>query len=94
MCTIGLQAMLNNKSFPEAGSDLFDVMKSKIGSEKKIVIDLDGVVSLPSMFLNMSIGQFISEYGVEILREKVSFARISATQAQRLREYIDKVSGN
>jgi hypothetical protein len=84
--------MLSNKSFPEAGRDLFDVLKSKIDGENKIVIDLDGVVSLPSMFLNVSIGQFIAEYGVELLRRKVSFAKISATQAQRLREYIDKVS--
>lgn len=93
MCTINLQAMLSNKSFPDAGRDLFDVMKSKVNSEKKIVINLDGVVSLPSMFLNVSIGQFISEYGVDLLKEKVSFAQISATQAQRIREYIAKMSG-
>lgn len=93
MCTINLEAMLNNKSFPDAGRDLFDVLVSKIGSEKKIVINLDGVVSLPSMFLNVSIGRFISEFGVELLKEKVSFAKISTTQAQRLSEYIYKMSG-
>jgi hypothetical protein len=92
MCTIDLQMMMRNKSLPDAGKDLFNVIQSKIDSEKKIVIDLAGVVSLPSMFLNVSIGRFIIEYGADILKEKVSFAKISTTQAERLREYINKVS--
>ncbi len=92
MCIINLSTIMSNKSYPEAGQDLYYMIESKIDNEDRIVIDLDGVVSLPSMFLNVSIGKFIQEYGVDLLREKISFSRISATQAERIREYIDKVS--
>jgi len=50
---------MTNKTYPEAGEILFDMLAEKIKSENKIVLDLDGVVSLPSMFLNMSIGRFL-----------------------------------
>lgn len=92
MCTINLQTIMDNKSYPEAGHDLYNIITSKIDSENKIVIDLEGVVSLPSMFLNVSIGKFILEYGVDLLREKISFAQISTSQARRLQEYIAKMS--
>jgi hypothetical protein len=86
--------MMVNKSYPDAGRDLFDLITSKINDEKKIIIDLEGVISLPSMFLNVSIGRFIVEYGVDLLRAKVSFAKISVTQAERLQEYIGIISKN
>lgn len=59
MCSINLQAIMTNKTYPVAGEILFDMLAEKIKSENKIVLDLDGVVSLPSMFLNMSIGRFL-----------------------------------
>lgn len=92
MCSINLQAIMANKTYPKAGEILFDILAEKIKSETKIVLDLDGVVSLPSMFLNMSIGKFIETYGVDLLRQKISFAKISATQAERIKDYINRVS--
>lgn len=92
MCSISLQAIMSNKTYPEAGKILFDMLVEMIDSENKIVLDLDGVVSLPSMFLNMSIGRFIEIYGVDLLRRKILFAKISVTQAERIKDYINRVS--
>ncbi len=92
MCSIKLQEILSNKTYPDAGSVLYDMLVAKIDTENNIVLDMTGVVSLPSMFLNTSIGKFIETYGLELLRKKVSFHKISATQANRIKEYIERVS--
>lgn len=91
MCSISVQSIMQDKSYPEAGNALYDVIVSKL-DEDSIVLDLSGIVSLPSMFLNTSIGKFINVYGVDLLRKKISFANITATQAVRIKEYINKIA--
>ncbi|MBR4995816.1 MAG: STAS-like domain-containing protein [Alistipes sp.] len=88
---IKLQPIMDTKSYPEAGDTLFDILVKNI-NEDKIVIDLEGVVSLPSIFLNVSIGKYIKDYGIEKLRSSISFTKISETQAKRLNEYISKLA--
>lgn len=48
-----------------------------MNSSDKITIDMEGVSSLPSMFLNVSIGKFIDEFGFETLKKKISFTKIT-----------------
>lgn len=69
MCTIKVNTLLQNKTYPEAGSNLYCLFEKNI-SDSKIVLDLKGVSSLPSLFLNVSIGKFIENYGVETLKQK------------------------
>lgn len=90
MCTINLKDLMSNQSLPDAGSRLLEIMMSKLNAGENIILDMDGVPSLPSLFLNTSIGKFIEERGGELLKQKVSFARISKGQAERLQEYIRK----
>lgn len=90
MCTVNLKDIMSNQSLPEAGNRLLDIMMSKLNAGERIVLDMDGVPSLPSIFLNTSIGKFIEEQGVELLKKKVAFAKISKGQAERLQEYIQK----
>ena len=90
MCTINLKDIMANQSLPDAGSRLLDIMISKLTAGENIILDLDGVPSLPSIFLNMSIGKFIEEKGVGLLKQKVSFTQITKGQAERLQEYIRK----
>ena len=92
MCLISLKVLMKDKTYPEAGDVLYEILVDNINKKDKIVLDMEGVVSLPSMFLNMSIGRFIENYGVDFLRQKISFAKISLTQADRLKDYIDKIS--
>lgn len=91
MCLISVLTLMQDRPYPEAGALLYDLIVSKIDDDK-IVLDLTGVVSLPSMFLNTSIGKFIDDYGVGLLRQKVSFANITTTQATRIKEYIARVT--
>lgn len=92
MCSINLQTLMANKTYPEAGMVLYNILADKIRTEDKIILDMEGVVSLPSMFLNTSIGKFIETFGMDLLREKISFAKISATQANRIKEYISRLA--
>ena len=82
---------MEGKTFPQAGAELYDILVRNI-DEPKIVLDMTGVAILPSMFLNMSIGKFIDNYGVNILRSKISFHKISVSQAQRIKDYVRKYS--
>ena len=82
---------MEGKTFPQAGSELYDILVQKM-DEPKIVLDMTGVTILPSMFLNVSIGKFIDNYGLDTLRSKISFHKISVSQAQRIRDYVQKYS--
>lgn len=90
MCTIKVNEIMQDKSYPDAGGVLFDMIEKRLNNNEKIILDLTDVVSLPSMFLNMSLGAFIEKHGIELLRKKISFTQISATQAKRVKEYIER----
>lgn len=89
MCTIKLYDLMAGKDFPDAGSSLYDFIVKNMNCNR-ITIDLEGVSSLPSMFLNVSIGRYMDDYGVDSLKTKISFAKITKAQAERIKEYIDK----
>lgn len=79
--------MLNN-DYPTAGALLYQKI---VGSEDecdKIVLDMDGVSLLPSMFLNPSLGRLIKEKGLPYLKDKISFVNIKASDSRRLKEYV------
>ncbi|WP_455628438.1 STAS-like domain-containing protein [Parabacteroides chinchillae] len=90
MCIIKLYDVIEGKDFPDAGNSLFDLIKKNMNSCDKITIDMEGVSSLPSMFLNVSIGRYIDEFGVDSLKKKISFVKITKAQAERITEYISK----
>ena len=81
---------MEGKDFPMAGSSLYDIIRENMNSSDKITIDMEGVSSLPSMFLNVSIGKFIDEFGFETLKKKISFTKITKLQAERLTDYISR----
>lgn len=80
---------MNGRDFPDAGKCLYDLIVQNINKCSKITIDLEGISSLPSMFLNVSIGKYIDEYGLNNLRNKITFTKITKNQAERIKEYID-----
>lgn len=90
MCTIKLNDVMRGRDFPDAGKCLYDLIIDNISQSCKITIDLEGISSLPSMFLNVSIGRYIDEYGFDSLKNRISFVKITKAQAERIREYIDK----
>ena len=90
MCTIKLKEMMINRTYPEAGAALYAEFCQHKDSVDKIIVDLDGIETLPSMFLNMCIGAYIDNFGKESLKEKISFTKITRSQAERLRDYLNR----
>ena len=81
---------MENVSLTQAGNVLYDKMNECVLTEDKLVMDMSGVSSIPSIFLNMSFGQFIDKYGVEKLKNMVSFTNITRTQAERITDYLKR----
>ena len=52
---------------------------------------MTGVVSLPSMFLNASIGMAARNFGVETIKKNIAFRNVTKTQADRLKEYFARL---
>lgn len=92
MSTLYLKQIIHDNTLPEAGDVLYHNMISCIPNNEKIVIDMTGVDSLPSLFLNTSIGRYLREYGANSLQGKMSFVGITVTQISRLKEYIARVT--
>lgn len=91
MCKIKIGDLLKDKSYPEAGDNLYKKILHYIDSEDKVVLDMSEVDALPSMFLNTSIGRFIDDFGYDKLKSKVSFSNIGSSQAERIKDYIVKI---
>ena len=90
MYTINILAVMQGRTFPDAGSALFDMINPALDAGDRIILDMNGVDVLPSMFLNPSIGRIVKERGVSTM-SKFTFRNISRNQMERLRIYVDKI---
>lgn len=77
-------------SLPDAGQIFYDAINNAILTGENIVVDMTGVSSLPSIFLNVSVGRIIEEQGKDVLRAHVTFVKITKQQAIRLKEYFSR----
>lgn len=84
-----LDNFMKDRSYPDAGKALYDAILLSLDSDK-IILDFNGISSVPSMFLNVSIGRLISERGVSFIKGKIGFSNITASQVQRIKEYVDR----
>jgi hypothetical protein len=91
MCTINISEYLVGRSYPEAGDVVYQKIVHEMNHGDKIILNLSDVDSLPSMFLNVSIGRYVDNFGIESLKKKISFANISASQIERIKKYIGKL---
>lgn len=89
MCTIKISDLLVGRNYPDAGRVLYDLMVENKDKYEKIILDMDGVSSLPSMFLNTSIGKMIEDFGTDSVR-MLSFRKITRLQAERIKEYVNR----
>ena len=89
MCTINIKEVLESQnSLPNAGKILYNTIVDAIASDDKGVANMEGVSSLPSVFLNVSIGKIIDEYDMETLKSHIMFSKITRHQADRLKDYL------
>lgn len=88
MKTVLLKNILANRAYPDAGDSIFMDIKDSIIAHDKVIIDMSDVLSLPTMFLNTSIGAIIDEFGTQRLKESIGFKNISKSEAERIQKYI------
>lgn len=93
MCEILLSPIMAERDYPSAGALLYSKICPLLDKEDKIIIDVTDVDTLPSMFLNVSLGRLLQERGVEPMK-KIYFKNISKSQSQRVKEYIKKMLSN
>lgn len=90
MCTINISTVMQGRTFPDAGSALFDMINPALDAGDRITLDMNGVDVLPSMFLNPSIGRIVKERGMSAM-SRFTFRNISRSQMKRLRSYVYKI---
>ena len=83
---------MDGTDYPTSGNILYSIIESKVNDVDTIVLDMEGVRLIPSMFLNTSIGRIIAERGVDFLKEKITFANIKPSDAARVRDYVRRMS--
>lgn len=81
---------MSAKNLPDAGQVLYNAVNDAISTDQKVVVDMSDVSSLPSIFLNVSVGRIIEESGKEKLRNHVVFIHITKKQATRLKDYFNR----
>ena len=91
MCTIVLKDIIDSTALlPDAGNLFYIQIMNGVESSGKVIVDMTDVTALPSVFLNVSMGRLIDEWGMDKLKKSISFTMITRQQAERLRDYMVK----
>lgn len=90
MKTVKINNIISENTLVQSGNLLFDEINKCMNANEKLVIDMNGVSSLPSIFMNVSFGQFIDNYGLEKLLSIVQIINITRTQAERISDYFKR----
>lgn len=88
---IQLSQLMADRPYPESGQMLYDCMSPLLANGESVTLDMTGVISLPSMFLNASIGMAARNFGVETIKKNIVFRNVTKTQAERLKEYFSRL---
>lgn len=94
MIRIAILPIMQGRDYPAAGDALYQIIVNNIDDADKFVLDMRNVPMLPSMFLNTSIGRLIDEKGVSFVKEKFAFTNIKASDATRIRDYVNRFVHN
>lgn len=87
MKQIVLSDILIGRSYPDAGTEFCGILRETIQSSDTLQIDMKGVDSIPTMFMNTSFGKIMSEFGLERLKKAMVFRNISKVQIERIGKY-------
>lgn len=87
---ISVSTIFQGRNYPDAGDVLYSVLNDNLDKQDRIISDFKDVTLVPSMFLNTSLGKIIGERGAGIIRQKIAFSNISASQIAHIREYVQR----
>lgn len=76
-------------SYPRAGERLYDYADRLIRDGQTVVMDMDGVDSVPTLFMNPSFGRLIKEFGRMRVMRSFKFLNITRSQLERIKRYFD-----
>ncbi len=85
-----LADILKDRAFPDSGNILYDLLSNAILKKEQVCIDMKGVVTLPTLFLNPSLGRIIENYGLDKLKECMIFRNITKGHAEKIIKYTEK----
>lgn len=89
MKNIDLRNIASGFSSNSDGVSLFTVLNQAIQNNEQVILKVDNEIAMSSSFLNSSIGEIISKYGLNALKESLKI-RGSKTQFNRISNYINK----
>lgn len=87
---ISVSTIFQGRNYPDAGDVLYSVLNDNLDKQDRIILDFKDVTLVPSMFLNTSLGKIIGERGAGIIRQKIAFSNIPASQIAHIREYVQR----
>jgi len=87
MATILLSEILNDNDYANGGTVVYDIAQSAIANNDIIVIDMQNVDSVPTVFMNTSFGKLMDIFGVDRIKKSFRFKNILKTQVERISKY-------
>lgn len=75
---------------PEDGDSIFNLIKKKVDSKEKIVIDFSNIDIITTAFLNNAIGKLYNIYDKEKLNQYISMKNISKSDLNLVKKVIER----
>jgi hypothetical protein len=87
MITILLSEILNDNDYANGGVAVYNIAQKAILNNDVIVIDMQNVDSVPTVFMNTSFGELMDNYGADRIKKSFKFRNILKTQVERISKY-------
>lgn len=87
---IKLKNIFKNNTLPQSANKALIISNNLIDNEKIVIIDMDGVSSLSTSFMNVLFKGLIDKYGIEKTKKSLLFKNIRPSEAQRVKFYFDR----
>lgn len=87
MTIVKINALMSGNSYPEAGVKLYNLIKGLLEQDEHIILDMDGVESFPTLFMNTSFGSLLDDFGLDAIKKKLKFRNIKKSHVERIRKY-------
>lgn len=88
--TIELKNIFKDNTLPKSADIVLALSNNLILNKETIIIDMEGVSSLSTSFMNVLFKGLIDRYGLENTKKSFSFKNIRPSEAQRIKSYFDR----
>ena len=85
-----LKEILKDKSYTDCGYDLFAIAEKAVDAGDIVSLDMQDVLSVPTLFMNTSFGDLIDKYGIEKTKKLFLFKNVNKSLIEKIQSYFDK----